>query len=256
MPAKLHWLKKWKPIKSVVYSLVGAATYSGINIVNKLKVNGMEVLKTLPQQNVLFVSNHQTYFKDVITLLHIFGAARMGRKNSLGFPLHLLRPFTNLYYVAAEETMNSGFISRVLKLAGAITVHRTWRSNGKDVQQKRNSNDTVKIDEALKNSWVLSFPQGTTKAFAEGRKGTAHIIKNNHPIVVPIVIDGFNEAFDKKGLRLKKRGTTLQVTIKPPLVINYADTVDNIVEQVMHAIEQSKTYLQLQQKKLSETMGK
>jgi 1-acyl-sn-glycerol-3-phosphate acyltransferase len=237
-----RWLKKIKPIKSVVYSLAGAATYAGINISNKLKVNGMDILRYLPKSNVLFVSNHQTYFKDVITMLHIFGAAKMGRKNTLGFPLHLFRPFTNLYYVAAEETMNGSPVSKVLKLAGAITVNRTWRANGKNVQRERNDSDTKKIDEALLDSWVLTFPQGTTKEFAEGRKGTAHIIKNNMPIVVPIVIDGFNKAFDKKGLKLKKRGTQLTVTIKEPLNIDYTAPVEKILHQVMYAIEQSEEF--------------
>lgn len=237
-----RWIKNFKPIKSVVYSLAGAATYAGININNKLTIHGMDILRYLPKENVLFVSNHQTYFKDVITLLHVFGAARMGRKKTLGFPLHLLRPFTNLYYVAAEETMNGSPLSRVLKLAGAITVNRTWRANGKNVQRERNETDTKKIDEALKDSWVLTFPQGTTKQFAEGRKGTAHIIKNNMPIVVPIVIAGFNKAFDKKGLRLKKKGTKLSVTIKEPLHIDYNGSVETIMQQVMFAIEQSEEF--------------
>ncbi len=237
-----RWIKKIKPLKSIVYSLAGAFTYGGLNIINKLKVDGMEILKTLPKENVLFVSNHQTYFKDVITLLHIFGAARMGRKKTLGFPIHLLRPFTNLYFVAAEETMNSSTVAKALKLAGAISVKRTWRANGEDVQRERNETDTKKIDEALATSWVITFPQGTTKAFAEGRKGTAHIIKNNKPIVVPIVIDGFNEAFDKKGFKFKNRGTILNVKFKTPLIIDYSNDVDTILNHVMESIEQSERY--------------
>jgi 1-acyl-sn-glycerol-3-phosphate acyltransferase len=237
-----RWLKKIKPIKSVVYTLAGAATYGGLNIINKLKVEGMDILQSLPKENVLFISNHQTYFKDVIALQHIFGAARMGRKNSLGFPLHLLRPFTNIYFVAAEETMNANPLTRALKLAGAISIKRTWRAKGEDVKRERSEGDTKKIDEALADSWVLTFPQGTTKAFAEGRKGTAHIIKNNMPIVVPIVIDGFSEAFDKKGLRFKKRGTQLKVHIKEPLAIDYNAPVETILAKVMDAIEQSETH--------------
>ncbi len=244
-----RFLKKWKPIKSVVYSIAGAATYGGLNIINKLRVDGMDTLRSLPQENVLFVCNHQTYFKDVIALLHIFGAARMGRKNSLGFPIHLLRPFTNLYYVAAEETMNSSVIAKALKMSGAITVNRTWRADGKDVQRERNSDETEKIDDALSSSWVITFPQGTTKPFAPGRKGTAHIIKNNRPLVVPIVIDGFSEAFDKRGLKFKKRGSMLSVRIKQPLEIDYNENVDVVLNQVMDAIEQSDRFNpELQQK--------
>jgi 1-acyl-sn-glycerol-3-phosphate acyltransferase len=216
----------------------------------------MDVLRNLPRENVLFVSNHQTYFKDVITLLHVFGAARLGRKNSLGFPAHLLRPFTNLYYVAAEETMNGSPLSRVLKLAGALTVSRTWRHKGKDLQSERKESDTKKIDEALLNSWVLTFPQGTTKEFAEGRKGTAYIIKNNMPVVVPVVIDGFSHAFDKKGFRFRKKGTTLSVTIKEPLSINYSASVETILDQVMQAIEQSSEFMLKKQGLPSYATGK
>jgi 1-acyl-sn-glycerol-3-phosphate acyltransferase len=251
-----RWLKRWKPIKSVVYSLVGAATYSGLTFINKLKVNGMDILQNLPKENVLFVSNHQTYFKDVIALMHVFGAARMGRKNKIGFPIHLFRPFTNLYFVAAAETMNGSTLTRAFKLGGALTVDRTWRSNGEDVKKERNENDTKKIDDALRDSWVLSFPQGTTKEYAEGRKGTAHIIKNNMPIVVPIVIDGFSDAFDKKGLRFKKRGTTLSITIKEPISINYNDPVETIMHQVMYAIEQSKEFMIKHQMNMLNIVGK
>jgi 1-acyl-sn-glycerol-3-phosphate acyltransferase len=238
-----RWIKKWKPVKSMVYSIVGAVTYPGLNMVNKLEIEGMEVLKNLPRNNVLFVSNHQTYFADVITLMHVFGAARVGRKRKLGFPLHLFRPFTNLYYVAAEETMNSSPVSKLFKLAGALTIKRTWRAEGKDVKRERDESDTKKIDEALQDSWVITFPQGTTRPFAEGRKGTAHIIKNNQPVVVPIVINGFWRAFDKKGLRFKKKGSTLSITIKEPLQIDYQSPVDKILAQVMDAIEQSKEFM-------------
>jgi 1-acyl-sn-glycerol-3-phosphate acyltransferase len=90
---------------------------------------------------------------------------------------------------------------------------------------------------------VITFPQGTTKPFAPGRKGTAHIIKNNRPVVVPVVINGFWRAFTKKGLTFKKVGTTLTVRIKPPLNIDYNAPVEEILSQVMEAIEQSKEFM-------------
>jgi 1-acyl-sn-glycerol-3-phosphate acyltransferase len=102
--------------------------------------------------------------------------------------------------------------------------------------------DTQKIDKALAHSWVITFPQGTTKPFAPGRKGTAHIIKNNHPIVVPVVINGFWRAFTKKGLTYKKVGTPLTIRFKAPLDIDYDAPVEAILDQVMDAIEQSKTF--------------
>jgi 1-acyl-sn-glycerol-3-phosphate acyltransferase len=192
---------------------------------------------------VLFVSNHQTYFADVITFLHIFCAVKWRKENKLGIPFYLLNPFTNVYYVAAEETMKSSFISRLFAMAGAITVKRTWRSEGQEVRRGLDASDTRKITEALNDSWVITFPQGTTKPFAPGRKGTAFIIKQNKPVVVPVVISGFWRAFNKKGLKFKKKGSLLSITFKAPLQIDYNDTVENILDQVMNAIEQSKTFM-------------
>jgi len=64
-------LKHFQFIKKIVYAIVGLASYPGIAIINKLTISGTEHLKNLPKQNVLFVSNHQTYIADVITFLHI-----------------------------------------------------------------------------------------------------------------------------------------------------------------------------------------
>ena len=243
MASFLQWLQDSRLVKGPVYSLVGFISWPGLQVVNKTDITGMENLEGLPRQNVLFVSNHQTYFADVITFLHIFCANLWGRKNKLGLPFYLLWPFTRVKFVAAEETMKSNFISRIFALAGAVTVKRTWRAEGKDVHRQRDSKDTEKIDEALKDNWVITFPQGTTKPFAPGRKGTAHIIKDNRPVVIPVVINGFWRAFDKKGLKFKKRGSQLSVKIKPPLQIDYDAPADTILEQVMEAIEQSKSFM-------------
>ena len=236
-------LKNVKLVKKLVYAIVGLASYPGIAIINKLKITGTEHLKNLPKQNVLFVSNHQTYFADVITFLHIFCAVKWGKMNRLGVPYYLLNPFSNVYYVAAEETMKGSWISRLFALAGAVTIKRTWRAEGKEVQRGLDPSDTRKIERALQTSWVISFPQGTTKPFAPGRKGTAFLIKQNKPIVIPIVISGFWRAFNKKGLKFKKKGVLLSVRIKEPLQINYDDSLEDILDQVMVAIEQSKHHM-------------
>ncbi len=236
-------MRNIKLVRSCVYALVGAASYPGLAMVNNIRIEGTEHLKGLPKNNVLFVSNHQTYFADVITFLHIFCAVKWRKENRLGLPYYLLNPFTNVYFVAAEETMNGSLISRVFKMAGALTIKRTWRSDGKDIARNRDESDTQKIDEALDKSWVITFPQGTTKPFAPGRKGTAYIIKNNHPIVVPVVINGFWRAFSKTGLSFKKKGAQLSIRFKEPLVIDYSKPVEEILDQVMQGIEQSKEYM-------------
>jgi len=236
-------LKETKLVKGVIYAIVGVFSYPGLCIINKLKISGTENIENLPKQNVLFVSNHQTYFADVITFLHIFCAVSWRKKNRLGIPFYLLWPFTRVKYVAAEETMKNNWISKLFTLAGAITVKRTWVKDGKEVRRNLDPSDTRKIERALQSNWIITFPQGTTKAFAPGRKGTAFIIKHHRPIVVPVVINGFWRAFNKKGLKFKKRGTLLSVTFKAPLEINYDDTTENILEQVMDAIEQSRKFM-------------
>ncbi len=236
-------LKHIRIVRSLVYTIVGALSYPGLAIINKLKIEGTEHLETLPKKNVLFVSNHQTYFADVITFLHIFCAVKWRKRNKLGIPFYLLSPFTNVYYVAAEETMRGSVISRFFTLAGALTVKRTWRKEGKEVRRGLDPSDTRKIERALSSSWVITFPQGTTQPFAPGRKGTSYLIRKNKPIVIPVVINGFWRAFSKKGLAFKKKGTLLTVRIKEPLVIDYTQTDEVILEQVMDSIEQSKRFM-------------
>src|ERR1700722_3590117 len=236
-------LKNFRLVRKLVYAIVGMVSYPALTIVNRLRISGTEHLRNLPRQNVLFVSNHQTYFADVITFLHIFCAVKWGKKDRLGMPYYLLNPFTNVYYVAAEETMRATWVSRLFTLAGALTVRRTWNKASQEVRRGLDPSDTRKIARALQDSWGITFPQGTTKAYAPGRKGTAHIIKQNRPIVVPVVIGGFWRAFNKKGLKFKKKGVQLSVTFKEPLVIDYDAPAEVILEQVMDAIEQSKQFM-------------
>lgn len=236
-------LKHIHIVRKIIYALVGIVSYPGLVIMNKLKITGTEHLKKLPRKNVLFVSNHQTYFADVITFLHIFCAVKWRKENRLGIPYYLLNPFTNVYYVAAEETMQATWISRLFTMAGALTVKRTWRPEGTETRKGLDPSDTRKISRALENNWIITFPQGTTKPFAPGRKGTALIIKMTKPIVVPVVINGFWRAFDKKGLRFKKKGTLLTVRFKEPLQIDYDASAEAILDQLMEAIEQSKSWM-------------
>lgn len=236
-------MAEYKLVRKVVYFIVGVFSYPGLAIVNKIKISGTENIENLEKKNVLFVSNHQTYFADVITFLHIFCAVKWRKKNKLGIPFYLLNPFTSVYYVAAEETMKSSWISRLFTLAGALTVRRTWKKDGAETRRGLDPSDTRKIERALSKAWVITFPQGTTKPFAPGRKGTAYIIKHCRPTVIPVVINGFWRAFNKQGLKFKKKGTLLSVTFKPALVINYDAPAEEILAQVMEAIEQSKKFM-------------
>lgn len=235
------FLKKWL-IR--FFGLISHRRYRGFN---QLIIEGSDVVRSLPETGVLFVSNHQTYFADVAAMLHVFNAALHGRKDSIkGVFRYLKNPKLNIYFVAAKETMSKGLLPRIFAYAGAITVQRTWREAGKEIKRPVNPNDTEQIGIALKDGWVITFPQGTTKPFKPIRKGTAHIIKNYKPIVVPIVIDGFRRSFNKKGLLVKKRGILQSMVIKEPLKIDYEnESIDEIVEKISYAIEQHPSFMKL-----------
>lgn len=238
-------IRNFHPLRKIVYFFVGLFSYPGLAMVNKLRISGTEHFAHLPRRNVLFVSNHQTYFADVITFLHIFCAVKWGKRNRLGIPYYLLNPFTRVNYVAAEETMKGSLISRIFLLAGGLTVKRTWREGGREVRRGLDPSDTRKILRALDNNWVITFPQGTTKPYAPGRKGTAMIIKQTRPVVIPVVISGFWRAFNKKGLKFKKKGSQLNITFKEPLAIDYDAPAEDILAQVMDSIEQSRKYMMM-----------
>ena len=242
MSKLLGGIKESRFVKGLVYTIIGSISFPGLTWINRLQINGMEKLHKLPKRNVLFVSNHQTYFAEVITFLHIFCAVSWRKKNKLGIPFYLLWPYTRVQFVSAEETMKKNWLSKIFALAGSIMIKRVWVDDAKEVRKGLDPSDTRKISRALEKNWVITFPQGTTSPFVPGRKGTAFIIKHYRPIVVPVVINGFNKAFDKKGLRFIKKGTLLTVTFKDPLVINYEETTEKILEDIMDAIEQSKRF--------------
>lgn len=213
---------------------------------NQLQVVGSEVIRQLPENNVLFVSNHQTYFADVVAMFHVFNASLSGRNDSIKNIGYIWSPKLNIYFVAAKETMKAGMLPRILAYAGSISIERTWRAKGVDIKRQVKMSDISSIGKALDDGWVITFPQGTTTPFKPLRKGTAHIIKRYKPVVVPIVIDGFRRSFDKKGIRIKKRGILQSIEIKTPLKIDYdKESVDSIIKKIEYAIEQHPSFLKV-----------
>ena len=217
-------------LKRALTGLLGIATYPHLNIINKTKVEGAEYLMDLPKTNVLFVSNHQTYYADVMALYHVFGSVKWRFKN-LDIPLYLLGPRVKTYYIAAEETIKDGsWLSKMFAYVGAVTVKRSWRHKGKDVNRGADLRAPAKIRKALNSGWVINFPQGTTTPNAPIRKGSASLIKSFRPIVVPVELCGFDEAFDRKGLKVKKKGVELSVIIKKPVQFGEDQSVEDIHE--------------------------
>lgn len=232
------FLKKW------LIRIMGLITHSRYKGFNRLEIEGSEILRELPQQQVLFVSNHQTYFADVVAMFHVFNAALSGREDNIKNILYLWNPKLNIYYVAAKETMKKSLLAKILAYAGSISIERTWRADGQEVNRPVKFSDISNIGTALEDGWVITFPQGTTKPWKPLRKGTAHIIKKYKPIVVPVVIDGFRRSFDKKGLYIKKKGILQSMIIKQPLEIDYdEESIDQIIEKLEYAIEQHPSFL-------------
>ncbi|GAL64423.1 lysophospholipid acyltransferase family protein [Algibacter lectus] len=234
------FLKKW------LIRIFGVITHRRFRGFNELQIEGSEIIKDLPGTNVLFVSNHQTYFADVVAMFHVFNASLSGRTDSIKNIGYIWDPKLNIYYIAAKETMKAGLLPKILAYMGSISIERTWRSEGKDVNRQVKMSDISSIGKALDDGWVITFPQGTTTPFKPIRKGTAHIIKRYKPIVVPIVIDGFRRSFDKKGLFIKKKNIFQSFEIKEPLEIDYEnDTHADIVEKIEYAIEQHSSFLKV-----------
>ncbi len=234
------FLKKW------LIRILGILTHSRFRSFNELQIEGSEFIKDLPETNVLFISNHQTYFADVVAMFHVFNASLSGRVDSIKNVGYLWNPKLNIYYVAAKETMSSGLLPKILAYVGSISIERTWRAEGQDINRQVKMSDISSIAKALDDGWVITFPQGTTTPFKPIRKGTAHIIKRYKPIVVPIVIDGFRRSFDKKGLRIKKKNILQSFEIKKPLDIDYDnESIDEIVEKIEYAIEQHRSFLKV-----------
>ncbi|ALU74908.1 1-acyl-sn-glycerol-3-phosphate acyltransferase [Tenacibaculum finnmarkense] len=233
-------------LKRLLIQALGIISHGRYRKFNQLQIEGSEILRNLPDKNVLFISNHQTYFADVAAMFHVFNAALKGRDNNLKNIGYLWRPKLNIYYIAAGETMRAGLLPKIFAYAGSISVERTWRSKGKDVKRQVKMSDISNISKALDDGWVITFPQGTTTPFKPVRRGTAHIIKTYKPVVVPIVIDGFRRSFDKKGLVIKKRNVLQSMVIKEPLDIDYEnEEVASIIEKIEYAIEQHPSFLKV-----------
>ena len=180
---------------------------------------------------------------DVIAMFHVFNASLNGRVNTIKNIGYIWRPKLNIYFIAAKETMNSGLIPKILAYAGSVSIERTWRSEGKNIKRKVRFSDISNIGKALDDGWVITFPQGTTTPFKPLRKGTAFLIKQFKPVVVPIVIDGFRRSFDKRGLRIKKKNVIQKMKIKKPIRIDYEnDTTDEIINKIAFSIEQHSSF--------------
>jgi len=226
-------------LKRLIIFLIGVPMWIRFYYRLNTHIKGTRHLAKLDDKNVLFISNHQTYFAETALFFIIFSHLQLGIFNKINRGYALLFPKVNLFYVAAAETMKSGLLPRIFKQVGAVTVERTWREKGKDVKREVNPKNTAQIEKALANGWVITFPQGTTKSYSPVRKGTAHIIRENQPVVVPIRVDGFRRAFDKKGLLIKKKGVDITVEFLSPITFSSNQSVEFITSEITEVLKQN-----------------
>ncbi len=149
---------------------------------NSVKAEGIDVLKALPRKNVIFLSNHQTYFTEAIAFYDLFYIVH-------GMPYE----DPHLRFSAATETMKKNLVTRILTYAGGVTFRRSFREGGKDVNRPVDLEGVGKIEEAIATGWLLHFPTGTTQAQAPIRPGIAQLLHRTKPIAVPVRVDGFRE---------------------------------------------------------------
>jgi len=223
-------------IKKAIIRTIGVLTHKTFNN-KRFNIQGTTILNEIPKHNVLFISNHQTYFYDVIAMLHVFNASVNGRRDSLKNILYLLKPKSNIYFIAALETMKASVISKILSYAGSILIKRTWREAGKEISRNIRGEDFDNIIKALNDGWVITFPRGTTDNSKPVRSGTAHIIKSTNPIVIPVKIDGFGDVFERNSLKIKNKTMPFSIKFGNALEFNNDESIESITNQIEKIID-------------------
>jgi hypothetical protein len=100
------------------------------------------------------------------------------------------------------------------------------------------------VTRALEKNWVITFPQGNDEALCAGKKrnGIDHKTSKTN-------CNTSCDQWIRKGRLIKracgcvKKGTVLKVKFKEPLVIDYDKRPEDILADIMDAIEQSKKFM-------------
>lgn len=166
----------------MILGIGNLATPVYFRLLNDVKAEGDELLKELPRRNVVFLSNHQTYFTEAIAFYDLLYIVH-------GLPYE--EP--HLRFSAATETMKKNLLTKVLTYAGGVTFKRSFREAGREVNRPVDLEGISKVEEAIATGWLLHFPTGTTQRNAPIRPGMAQLLHRTKPIAVPMRVDGFRE---------------------------------------------------------------
>ena len=195
-----RWLRR-----GIITALGLGFTVPYFRLLNRLQVTGAPVIETLPRKNVVFLSNHQTYFIEAMAFFDLVYVRHH-------FPLE--NPFVR--FSAATETMKHNLLTRLFIKAGGVTFRRSFREGGVEVKRTVDFEGVAKVEEAIATGWLLHFPAGTTQRGAPLRPGIAQLLHRTKAVAVPVRVDGFRDLLLYRqipGKILK----TCRLALHPPL---------------------------------------
>ena len=195
-----RWLRR-----GIITSLGLGFTVPYFRLLNRVRVTGDAIIDKLPRKNVLFLSNHQTYFMEAMAIFDVVYVRHR---------LPLENPF--MRFSAATETMKQNPLTQLFTKAGGVTFRRSFREGGKEVRRAVDFEGVAKVEEAIANGWLLHFPAGTTQKGAPLRPGVAQLLHRTQAVAVPVRVDGFRSLLLYRqipGKVLKK----CRVALHPPL---------------------------------------
>jgi 1-acyl-sn-glycerol-3-phosphate acyltransferase len=172
-----RWIRR-----GLITSFAFGFTLPYFRLLNRVHADGDAILDGLPHRNVVFLSNHQTYFMEAIAFFDLVYVKHR-------FPLE--DPFVR--FSAATETMQKNVVTQIFTRAGGVTFRRSFREGGKDVKRGADFEGIAKVEEAIANGWLLHFPAGTTQKGAPLRPGIAQLLHRTKAVTVPVRVDGFRK---------------------------------------------------------------
>ena len=185
---KQTFLDRWLR-RGIITSLGLGFTIPYFRLLNRVKVTGDAIIDKLPRKNVVFLSNHQTYFMEAMAIFDIVYVKHQ---------LPLENPF--MRFSAATETMKQNPLTQLFTKAGGVTFRRSFREGGKEVKRAVDFEGVAKVEEAITNGWLLHFPAGTTQKGAPLRPGVAQLLHRTKAVAVPVRVDGFRKLLLHKQL--------------------------------------------------------
>jgi len=172
-----RWLRR-----GIITSLGLGFTVPYFRLLNRVHVTGDGIIDALPRRNVIFLSNHMTYFMEAFALFDLVYVRHH---------LPLENPF--MRFSAATETMKQNLLTQLFTKAGGVTFRRSFREGGKDVKRGADFEGIAKVEEAIADGWLLHFPAGTTQKGAPLRPGVAQLLHRTKAVAVPVRVDGFRD---------------------------------------------------------------